>query len=92
MFDRVGKALINENQHPYLADIPVAADGLPLALSRQIMDFHKLRHLQPRHGRTTIREGHTYYRWCFSDLSVALTFVEQFGGQLSGQVMEDCAR
>jgi hypothetical protein len=27
-----------------------------------------------------LREGKTYYRWCFSDLATAREFMEQFGG------------
>jgi hypothetical protein len=29
-----------------------------------------------------LREGQTYYRWCFSDLAMAHAFIEQFGGSL----------
>jgi hypothetical protein len=49
-------------------------------LSRRIMELHKSRHIQPRHGRTIFRQGQTYYRWCFSDLATARGFLEQFGG------------
>ena len=77
-----GKLLINEKTYPYLVEIPVSAAGLDDALSRQIMEFHKSRHLQLRHGRTISKYGDTYYRWCFADLITALAFVEQFGGAL----------
>jgi hypothetical protein len=60
----------------------IAREQLDIALSRQIMEFHKSRHLQLRHGRTISKYGDTYYRWCFADLITALAFVEQFGGAL----------
>src|SRR5262245_31678708 len=72
--------LTNERTYPYFVDIPVAAVGLDVALSHQIMKFHKSRQLQLRHGRTNSRGGENYYRWCFADLMTALAFVEQFGG------------
>ena len=75
-----GKSLTNERTHPYLVDIQVAAAGLDVPLNRQIMKFHESRHLQLRHGRTILRGGENYYRWCFADLMTALAFVEQFGG------------
>src|SRR5262249_61386714 len=56
------KPLTNERTHPYFVDIPVAALGLDVALSRQIMNFHKSRQLQLRHGRTNSRGGEHYYR------------------------------
>jgi hypothetical protein len=77
-----GKAAANERKYPYIIELVVAGKGLDIALSRRIMDFHKTRHIKPRHGRSTIlrREGETYYRWCFSDLQTARSFAEQFGG------------
>ena len=40
---------------------------------RRIVKFHKTRHIQLRHGRSTIPkgEGEAYYHWCFSDLETA---------------------
>jgi len=49
----------------------------------QIMEFHKSRYIQLRHGRTILRDGENYYRWCFADLMTALAFVERFGGALN---------
>jgi hypothetical protein len=40
------------------------------------------RHIKPRHGPRNKKEGELYYRWCFSDLTMARAFVEQFGGTL----------
>jgi len=70
----------NERTYPYHVEIPVAAAGLDIPLNRQIMKFHESRHLQLRFGRTILRGGENYYRWCFPDLMTALAFVEQFGG------------
>jgi hypothetical protein len=78
-----GKAAENERKYPYIVAIAIAGKGLDIGLSRQIMAFHKTRHIQPRHGRSTIpREGEANYRWCFSDLETARSFVEQFGGTI----------
>jgi hypothetical protein len=57
-------------------------------LSRRIIDFHKVRQIQPRHGRSTIlkRKDKTYYRWCFSDLKTAQSFIEQFGGTIKTKI------
>ena len=82
---RVGKPLTNERTHPYCVDISVAAVGLDVPLNRQIINFHKSRHLQLRNGRIILRGGESYYRWCFADLMTALAFVEQFGGALYEQ-------
>jgi hypothetical protein len=78
------KASANERKYPYIVELAVAAKGLDVGLSRQIIDFHKTRHIQPRHGRGTIPkgEGKAYYRWCFSDLETAQSFVQQFGGTI----------
>jgi hypothetical protein len=62
--------------------MPVAAAPLDIALSRQISEFHKSRHIPLRHGLTISKYGDTYYRWCFANLITALAFVERFGGAL----------
>ncbi len=77
-----GKAAENERKYPYI----VAGKGLDIGLNRRIMAFHNARHIQPRHGRSAIpkgREGEANYRWCFSDLETARSFVEQFGGTIT---------
>ena len=76
----VRKSLTNERICPYLVEIPVAGAPLNIALSRQIIEFHKSRHIQLRYGRTIFRGSETYYRWCFADTTTAHAFVEQFGG------------
>jgi len=78
---RSGKAATNENKYPYVVELAVVADKLEFELGRRIIQFHKSRHIEPRHGRTITRQGELYYRWCFSDLSVARAFVEQFGAE-----------
>jgi hypothetical protein len=75
------KALANEGKYANIVELAVAADGLDITLSRRIMDFHKSRHIQPRHGRTIIRQEQIFYRWCFSDRATARAFINQFGGE-----------
>jgi len=81
-----GKAAENERKYPYIVAIVIAGKGLNIGLSRRIVAFHKERHIQPRHGRSTIPpkggKGETYYRWCFFDLETARSFAEQFGGTI----------
>ena len=76
------KAVANERTYPYIAELPASTRGLDVALGRRIIQFHKTRHVQPRHGRTILKERQFYYRWCFSDLQMAHAFIEQFGGSL----------
>jgi hypothetical protein len=77
-----GKALTNEIKYPNIVELVVAVDGLEVELARRIIEFHKSRHIEPRHGRRIHRENQIYYRWCFSDLATARAFLEQFGGSL----------
>src|SRR5689334_18149781 len=74
------KSVRNETKYPYIAELPVSVRGLDVELSRRIFQFHKTRHVQPRHGRTILTERQHYYRWCFSDLQMAHEFIKQFGG------------
>jgi len=67
-----------ESKFPSIVELVIASD----ALNRRIMDFHNARHIKPRHGPRNKKEGELYYRWCFSDLTMARAFVEQFGGTL----------
>jgi hypothetical protein len=60
--------------------MPVAANGLDVELNGLIVGFHKSRRIPPLFGCTIWRNGQHYYRWCFSDLTTARAFVEQFGG------------
>ncbi len=77
-----GKAVTNESIYPNIVELAVTADGLEVELARRIIEFHKLRHIEPRHGRRIHKENQTYYRWCFSDPATARAFLEQFGGSL----------
>ena len=81
--DRTGKAFANEREYPFIVAVPVAASGLDVELSRQIIGFHKSHRIPPRFGRTVFGDGQSNYRWCFSDLATAQAFVEQFGGAFS---------
>jgi len=75
------KATTNEIRHPYVIELSVVSDGMDVELSRRIMQFHKSRDIQPQYGRRiTTRRGKLYYRWCFSDLLIARSFAEEFGG------------
>jgi hypothetical protein len=88
-FERhVSKSIINERTYPHQVGIPVAAAGLDVVLSRQILEFHKSRHIQLRHGRTIFRYGQIYYRWCFADMPTARSFSEQFGGSLTNLIVD----
>jgi hypothetical protein len=80
-FNRGNKALANENKYPFVIELHVAATGLDRELNDHIVGFHKARLLIPRFGRSALRDGETYYRWCFSDLETARAFAEQFGGR-----------
>jgi len=77
-----GKAVTNESIYPNIVELAVTAGGLEVELARRIIEFRKLRHIEPRHGRIIHRENQTYYRWCFSDPATARAFFEQFGGSL----------
>jgi hypothetical protein len=79
-----GKAITNESDYPYIVEIAVADGKLDVEVGRRMMDFHKSRKIQARHGRRIFREPQSYFRWCFSDLATARAFLEQFGGELFG--------
>ena len=79
-FARAGKTAANEAKYPFIVEVPVAANGLNVELNSRIVGFHKLHHTQLRFGRTALRDGQIYYRWCFLDLATARAFAEQFGG------------
>jgi hypothetical protein len=76
------KAVRNETKYPYVVELPASVGGLDVALSRRIFQFHKTRHVQPRHGRTIETKRQHYYRWSFSDLQMAHESIKQFGGSL----------
>jgi hypothetical protein len=78
----VGKAALNETEHPYVIELEVASDGLDVILSRRIVQFHESRHVQLQYGRTIVRQGGLICRWCFDDLSIASDFVKEFNGKL----------
>jgi len=72
----------NEINHPYIVELAVVSDGLNIELCRRIMQFHKSRQVELRYGRRLARRGgKIHYGWCFSDLLIARTFAEQFGGE-----------
>ena len=75
------KTKANESKYPNVVELAVDGDGLDVTLGRQIINFHKSRHIQPHHGRSIIRQQQIFYRWCFSDLATARAFIDQFGGK-----------
>jgi hypothetical protein len=79
---RSGRSVSNEKNYPYIVELAVSAEPLDIDLSRRIVMFHRSRQVEPRHGRTVLRESQLYYRWCFGNLSTARAFLEQFGGEL----------
>ena len=79
-FDRAGKAVANERKYPFIVEVHVGANGLDVELNGQIVDFHKSHHTTLRFGRTALRDGQIYYRWCFFDLATARAFAKRFGG------------
>jgi hypothetical protein len=77
------KAVTNESEYPYIVELVVVGDKMDVEFSRRMMDFHRSRKLQARHGRRIVREDQIYFRWCFSDLATAFEFMEQFGGEFA---------
>jgi hypothetical protein len=71
-----------ERKYPHIVELAVGDDTLDVGLGRRIMHFHNSRHVKPRYGHIILKEGKTYYRWCFADLPTARAFSEQFGGSL----------
>ena len=80
------KAAANESKYPNIVELAVGGNGLDVTLGRQIINFHKSRHIQSHHGRTIIRQHHIFYRWCFSDMAMAHEFMEKFGGEFARPV------
>jgi 3-dehydroquinate dehydratase len=79
---RSGKAVDNERKYPHIVELAVDDDMLDVELSRRMLDFHRSRKIQARHGRRIISGSQIYYRWCFSDLETARAFMEQFDGEV----------
>jgi hypothetical protein len=78
------KPVTNEIEYLYVVELAVVGDGLDVELRRRIMQFHKSRHIQLRYGRRlNTKRGKTSYRWRFSDLLIARSFAEQFGGDFA---------
>ena len=46
-FKSTGKAAANESKYPFIVEVPVAANGLDVALNRQIVGFHRSRRIPP---------------------------------------------
>jgi hypothetical protein len=78
---RSTKARVNESKYPFVVELAIKNGQLDFALSRQIIRFHQSRHIRLRYGRAIVGQFGSRYRWCFSDLSTARNFVEEFGGE-----------
>jgi len=52
----IQKALANERKYPNIVELTFPADGLEFEFNRRIIEFHKSRHIRPRHGRQIVRE------------------------------------
>jgi hypothetical protein len=50
----------NERKYPHVGERAVASDGLNVKLNRQIVQFHKSRHIRPRHGRTIVSDLYSF--------------------------------
>jgi hypothetical protein len=79
---RNGKAVANKSKYPHIVELVIDGDKLDVEFSRRMMDFHRSRKIQARHGRRIVREGQISFRWCFSDLTTARAFMGQFGGEV----------
>jgi hypothetical protein len=75
---RSTKARVNEGKYPFVVELAIKNGQLDFALSRQIMRFHRSRHIRLRYGRAIVGQFGSRYRWCFSDLSTARNFVEDW--------------
>ena len=75
------KAAANESMYPNIVELAVGGNGLDVTLGRRIINFHKSRHIRPRHGRSINTQQQIFYRWCFSDLATARDFIDQLGGE-----------
>jgi hypothetical protein len=87
-----GKAVTNEREYPYIVELVFDNDILDVELSRRILDFHRSRKIQPRHGRRIVREGQFFFRWCFSDSDTASAFTQRFGGEVAQPVRQRRSR
>ena len=80
---RHASAGTNERKYPHIVELVVDKHGLDVGLGRRIIHFHNSRHIKPRHGHIVLKEGQTFYRWCFSNLATTQAFREQFGGEVA---------
>jgi hypothetical protein len=60
-----GKAVTNEREYPYIVELVFDNDILDVELSRRMLDFHRSRKIQARHGRRIVREGQFFFDGVF---------------------------
>src|SRR5262249_60252575 len=58
---RPAKALINESKYPYIVELAVNTDELNVDLSRLMMDFHRSRKIQVRHGGEFLEKTKSFF-------------------------------
>ncbi len=51
------KVAADDRKYPHIVALWVAGRGLDIELNCQIMNFHKVRHIQLRHGRNALPKG-----------------------------------
>jgi hypothetical protein len=74
------KALSNESIYPNIVELTVTGGGgLELEFARRIMEFHKSRYIEPRHG-AELKEIKPSSRALFRSTEPA--FLDQSGGSL----------
>jgi hypothetical protein len=78
----------NQKKYPHVVELGVGSGGLDVKLNWQIMQFHKSRHIEPRHGRTIVMRSGFIYRWCFEDLSSAHTLSNSLAASSAKQAFE----
>lgn len=79
---RKNPAIVNEQEFPYVVEVPLPAMGFDVRLCREMEQFHRVHDMRPRFGSSRLRNGKHYARWCFPDPETAHAFNVRFGGAL----------
>jgi hypothetical protein len=74
-------ARMNERDYPHIVELVVPPNGFGLRLDA-MMAFHRVRRIEDKRGRSSVRDGKHYCRWCFADTETANGFCDTFGGVL----------
>jgi hypothetical protein len=73
-----------EREFPHVVEMLVPEEGFASKLIA-IRQFHTLRGIEARPGRSRCESGRDYIRWCFADPGVAAEFADEFGGTIGEQ-------